>query len=87
VINNSRCLCDSRLHSHLRIQRDSRPSSVWETNEETEEVTYESDSREGGQEEGEERRRGTNKKEEQEHLVTSSTETAPPQEWTDSLLP
>jgi hypothetical protein len=30
---NSRCLCDSRLNSHLRIQRGSRPSSVWETNE------------------------------------------------------
>jgi hypothetical protein len=54
-------------------------------------VTYESDSREGGQEEGErrraEQRRGTNKKEEQEHLVPSDTATAPPQEWTDSLLP
>jgi hypothetical protein len=54
-------------------------------------VTYESDSREGGQEDGreggEQRRRGTNKKEEQDHLVTSYTATAPPQEWTDSLLP
>jgi hypothetical protein len=52
---NSRCLCHSRPHSHLRIQRGSRPSSVWETNEATEEVIYESDSREGGQEEGEEK--------------------------------
>jgi hypothetical protein len=43
-------------HSHLRIQRGSRPSSVWETNEATEEVIYESDSREGGQEEGKEKR-------------------------------
>jgi hypothetical protein len=43
-------LCHSRLHSHLDIQRGSRPSSVWETNEATEEVISESDSREGGQE-------------------------------------
>jgi hypothetical protein len=41
---NSRCLCHIRLHSHLRIQRGSRPSSVWETNGATEEVIYEEDS-------------------------------------------
>jgi hypothetical protein len=37
--------------------KEDRPSSVWETNEATEEVTYEEHSREGGQEEVERRRR------------------------------
>jgi hypothetical protein len=49
---NSRCLCHSQLHSHLRIQRGSRPSSVWETNEATEKVISEEDSWEGGREGG-----------------------------------
>jgi hypothetical protein len=50
---HSRCLCHSRLHSHLGIQRGSRLSTVWETNEATEEVTYRRKSR----------RRGTNEEE------------------------
>jgi hypothetical protein len=45
-------LCHSRLHSHLRA---SRPSEVWETNENEATATEEVRTRDGGQEEGEEK--------------------------------
>jgi hypothetical protein len=62
---NSRCLCHSRLLSHLGIQRGSRPSSVWEMNE----------SREGRADRRKSRRRGTNEEEpeEEEALLSSDS--------------